>query len=181
MNSPTYLLKWRSGLLTTVIFCDNWFHMTEWHEIAKSLDSCYTLFLQEIGEPRENELRLLLLEGMRSDEAESRQLAGVTFEGLHRIRPTDGGRVFELIWNQYIAYAVANESFAVANGRENADSGHLLRCYSQSAFLDYVAHATVATAEFPGPYTHARILSESHIIDVVSTAAPTFEVCIAGS
>ncbi len=161
-------------MLTIVVFCDNWFFMIEWGEIAKLLDSCHTLFLQEIGEPRENELRLLLLEGMRSDEAESRQVGGVTFEGLHRIGSTEGSRVFELIWNQYIAYAVTNESFAVANGCENADSGRLLRFYSQSAFLDYVAHATVATAKFPGPYTHARVLSESHIIDVVSTAAPAF-------
>jgi len=103
-------------------------------------------------------------------------VGGVTIEGLHRVHPTDGSRVFELIWNQYIAYAVTNESFATPNGDENADSGRLLRCYSQSPFLDYVARTTVATAEFPAPYTHARVLSESQIVDVVSTGVPTFRV-----
>ncbi len=67
-------------------------------------------------------------------------------------------------------------SFATPNGDENADSGRLLRCYSQSPFLDYVARTTVATAEFPAPYTHARVLSQSQIVDVVSTGVPTFRV-----
>jgi len=42
--------------------------MAEWSEIAKLLDSCYSLFLHEMGEPREGVLRLLLLEAKRSDE-----------------------------------------------------------------------------------------------------------------
>jgi hypothetical protein len=32
------------------------FCMAEWREIAKLLDSCHSLFLHEIGEPRENVL-----------------------------------------------------------------------------------------------------------------------------
>jgi hypothetical protein len=89
-------------LFSTVVFCDNRFSMAKWREIAKLLDSCHSLFLQEIGEPQENVLRLLLVEAKRSDEAESMQVGGAIIEDLHRVQATDESRVFELIWNQYI-------------------------------------------------------------------------------
>jgi hypothetical protein len=76
----------------------------------------------------------------------------------------------------HIVYAVTNESFASPNGDETEDSGRLLRCYSQSPFLDFVARTTVATKEYPGPYTHVRVLSENHIVDVVSTGIPSLQV-----
>jgi hypothetical protein len=114
--------------------------MAKWREIAKLLDSCHSLFLQEIGEPQENVLRLLLVEAERSDEAESMQVGGTIIEDLHRVQATDRTRAFELIWTQYVVYAVTNESFGSPNGEETEDSGRLLRCYSQSPFLDYVAH-----------------------------------------
>ena len=85
--------------------------MTEWSEIVKSLDSCHSLFLREIGEPQENVLRLLLVEAERSDEAESMQVGGATITDLHRVQATKRSRTFELTWNQYIVYAVTNESF----------------------------------------------------------------------
>lgn len=150
--------------------------MAEWREIAKSLDSCHSLFLQEIGEPQENALRLVLVEAERSDAAESMQVGGTTIKDLHRVQATERSRTFELIWNQYIVYAVTNESFGSPNGEETKDSGHLLRRYSQSPFLDYVVRATVATKEYPGPYTHVRVLSENHIVDVVSTGFPSLQV-----
>ncbi len=52
----------------------------------------------------------------------------------------------------------------------------LLRCYARSAFLDYVAISTWATKDFPGPYTHVQVLSENHIVDVVSTEIPSLAV-----
>jgi hypothetical protein len=73
--------------------------------IAKLLDSCHSLFLEEIGEPQENVLRLLLVEAKRSDEPESMQVGGAIIEDLHRVQATDESRTFELIWNQYILYA----------------------------------------------------------------------------
>lgn len=85
--------------------------MTKWRDIAKLLDSCYSLFLREIGEPQENVLRLCLLEAKRSGEAESLQVGGTVIENLHRLQVTSHSRVFELVWNQYIAYAVTNELF----------------------------------------------------------------------
>jgi hypothetical protein len=145
--------------------------MAEWSEIAKLLDSCYSLFLHEMGEPREGVLRLLLLEAKRSDEEISTQVGGAIIEGLYRVQAVNDSRAFELIWNQYIAYSVTSESFASANGDETDDSGRLLRCYSQSPFLDYVARTTIARKEYPGSYTHLRVLSENHIVDVVSTVS----------
>jgi len=150
--------------------------MAAWGEIEKSLNSCHSLFLEEIGEPQENVLRLLLLEAQHGDEAESMQVGGATIKDLHRVQPTVRSRTFELIWHQYIVYAVTNESFGRPHGEEAEGSGRLLRHYSQSPLLDYVARTTVATKDYPGPYTHVRILSENHIVDVVSTGIPSLHV-----
>ena len=150
--------------------------MPEWREIAKSLDSCHSLFLQEIGEPQENVLRVVLVEVERRDAAESMEVGGTIINDLHRVQATERSRAFELIWNQYIVYAVTNESFGSPNGEETKDSWRLLRRYSQSPFLDYVVRTTVATKEYPGPYTHVRVLSENHIVDVVSTVFPRLQV-----
>ena len=154
--------------------------MAELSEIAKLLDSCHSLFLHEIGEPRENVLRLLLLEAKRSDEEISMQLSGAMIEGLHRVQVVNESRAFELIWDEYIAYSVTNESFASTNGNETKDSARLLRRYSQSAFLDHVARTTIATREYPGPYMHLCVISENHIIDVVSTVIPELRVSQGG-
>lgn len=150
--------------------------MAEWRKVAKSLDSCHSLFLKQMGEPQENVLRILLVEAARSDETESMQVGGAIIKDLHRVQTTERSRTFELIWNQYILYAVVNESFGASNGEETDDSGRLLRRYSRSPLLNYVARTTVATSAYPGPYTHVRVLSENHIVDVVSTEIPSIQV-----
>ena len=150
--------------------------MTEWHEIAQLLDSCHSLVLCEIGEPEENVLRMLLVETFVSAEPESLQVGGTTIEDLHRVQPTSSSRRFELTWNQYIAYGVTNESFGSATGTEAPDSARLLRVYIESPFLDFVARSTLATKQYPGPYTHVQVLSENHIVDVVSTVLPVLRI-----
>ncbi len=94
-----------------------------WNETKSLLDSCHSLFVREIGEPEEGVFRVVLHEGILSGEAESLNLGGTTIENCYRVRSTDVSRVFELIWNKYIAYSVRNEEYAVADGEEAADSG----------------------------------------------------------
>jgi hypothetical protein len=146
--------------------------MSEWNELTKALDVCYSLFLQDIGEPQENVLRLVLVEGKRNPQGESLEIAGHNFEDLHRIEPTDDSRTLELSWPQYVAYSVTNESYGKPEGRETQDSGRLLRRYTSSNFLDYVARSTITTDEYPGAQIHVRVLSENHVVDVVSTGLP---------
>ena len=128
--------------------------------------------MEQIGEPSGNVLRLVVAETFVRAEAESRNIAGVIFEGLHRIEPTENSRRFELIWDSYIAYSVTNESFGSTQGPGSLDSGRHLRHYTESPFLTFVRCSTIATHEYPGPYIHLQLLTESHIVDVVSENSP---------
>lgn len=151
--------------------------MTTLAELTQIIDSCYTVFLREISEPEENVLRLALQEAEASAETVTREIGGTVIENLHVIEPTERSRTFELRWNQYIAYSVRNESFASQPDDSEVEvSGRLLRIYLKSHFLDYVSRATIASEQYPGPFTHFRIFSENHVIDVISTQMPEIQI-----
>lgn len=106
-------------------------------------------FLQHIGEPQENGLRLLLEEASpRSGPTESRRIGGVAITGLRSVEPDGKSRRFELCWSPYVAYAVTNESYATAD-KGAVYQGELVRIYTRSAYLDFVAASTFATSDYP--------------------------------
>jgi hypothetical protein len=148
--------------------------MREYAEIAPVIDSCHSLFLREISEPGQNVLRLVLVEGIPSDKVESIRFAATQIDNVRRVRAAQNSRVLELLWNHYIAYSVTNESFSKADGAPH--SGRFLRHYSESPFLEYVKRSTCATDEYPGPPIHMCIVTETHIVDVVSTEMPTLRL-----
>lgn len=150
-------------------------------ELVSAIDSCYTLFLREICEPEENVLRVVVQEASAGSETVSHEVAGTTIENLHRIESTASSRVFELTWSQYVAYSVRNESFTFQDDSETAFSGRHIRFYSKSHFLDYVSRTTLATDRYPGPFTHLCIISEMHVVDVISTQSPKIRLLPASS
>jgi hypothetical protein len=149
--------------------------MVNWDEEisqrAAEMNSCEHLFLRELGERRENCLCLRVEEARASETTESMDIAGARITDLHRIQSNTASRQFELVWDNYIAYAVTNESFATADAAE-IFSGKLFRTYSRSHFLDYVARATIATRDYPGPFQHVGVICLNHVVDVVSTTPP---------
>ena len=78
--------------------------MSDWHELMNVIDSCYSLFLRDIGEPEENVLRLVLHEGKVSPQRESLEIAGTKIDGLHRVYTGTDSRLIELVWRKYVAY-----------------------------------------------------------------------------
>ena len=156
--------------------------MTELAELTRIIDSCYTIFVDEISEPEQNVLRLVLQEAEMSPETVSHKIGGTIIENLHPVEPTGRSRTLELMWKRYIAYSVTNESFASPDDdSEVRVSGRLLRTYSKSHFLDFVSHATIANEQYPGPSTHFCVVSENHVIDVVSTQMPEIQILPTGS
>lgn len=131
-----------------------------------------SLFLRNIAEPHENGLRLLLEEASpRSGPTESRLIGGVEITGLRAIESDERSRLFELRWDQYIAYNVTNESYAAAD-KDSLYEGKLIRVYSKSPFLEFIRKATFATEEYCGPLLHVCVCAENHIVDVVATKLP---------
>jgi len=156
--------------------------MTALAELTKVIDSCYTIFIREISEPQENVLRLVLQEAEVSSETVAHEIGGTVIENLHPVEPTKSSRIFELTWKQYIAYSVRNELFASPDGdSEVRASGRRFRTYSKSHFLDFVSRATIANEQYPGPFQHFCVVSEMHVIDVVSTQIPEIRTLRTGS
>ena len=128
------------------------------------------LYVTEIGEPSENELRVVVAEGLLGEPTR------ITFASHHLgegrpIEVTDASRSFEIWWPSYVAYAVRNESYWKVENGEPPLGDHLDRRYG-SAFQRYVAETTFADDEYPGPLEHWQLTTLNHIVDVISVGAP---------
>jgi hypothetical protein len=135
------------------------------------LDDFQYLFLLEITESRDNVLSLTVQEGSPLGDPISVNVAGVDLGPAMRIGSTDQSRIFKIVWTQYVGYSVINESYALPDDSEVSSGGHF-RLYSKSRFLDYVARATFACGEYPGPLRHWWVATENQIINVVSVKDP---------
>jgi hypothetical protein len=98
-------------------------------------------------------------------------LPGKVISGTRAIESDATCRAFELVWLSYVSYSVRNESFCTLDKEERWE-GRLFCLYSKSHFLDYVAQATFASADYPGPLQHWGVNCLNHIVDVVSIAEP---------
>ena len=136
------------------------------------LDKCKWLYLRSIDEPRDNSLRLVIEEARSGDELQNLEmLPDVSFGPSRSIEHDDACRVFEVVWDSYIMYSVTNESYDRAD-EPRTFTGQLVRHYSASSFLEYVARSTFATDDYPGPHKHIAVLCLNHIINVASMNEP---------
>lgn len=130
----------------------------------------------EIQETYKNSLRIVIAEAGVSDEAAKISLEeqnDVLRDILNESKPievTENSAHYEIIFDNYIAYAVTNESYA--GGIDEKFQGKLVRIYSESAFLSYIGQGTFATEEYPGPFVHYGFCCLNQIIDIVSEQPP---------
>ena len=143
----------------------------------EEIQSCQYLFMHEIGEPIDNELRIVIHEA-KAGVAGKRKVAEEQSEVLKKIlekaAPIEHGadcKIFELYWPSYVAYSVRNESYTTVDDYEKFE-GRLIVKYTKSRYLDFVSKATFADSTFPGPLSHFGIFCLNHIIDVISTEEP---------
>lgn len=151
---------------------------------SDQIGTCKWIYLNEIGEPRDNSLRIVLGEASSGAPMAAGTSAAGALPELEKIldgaRPLlhgSGCRIFELTWASYIAYSVRNESFVSADKSE-VFTGRLLVEYSKSKYLDFVEAATFADATFPGPFKHYGIHCLNHIVDVVSLVPPEIQITV---
>jgi hypothetical protein len=139
--------------------------------VRDQIDQCSWLRLREICEPEDNYLRLVLEEMVTGDAAEELLIGDVSLGPTHKVEHTEACRVFEVIWETYIAYGVVNESYGDAD-RGDVYEGRRFRCYAKSQFLEYVRRNTWGDDQYPGPSKHVAIVCEHHIVNVVSVSEP---------
>lgn len=142
--------------------------------VWKLIDTAAYLFMNQLFEPRDNSLTVVLEEaGVNEPARTSRTIVGVLFSGVAPIEPLDGSKVFVLQWKSYVSYCVTEEMHgSCGNFKDALYEGRLLRIYSKSPFLDFLAQST--GAHF-GDYRHYMIACQNHIIDVASTSEPALQ------
>lgn len=145
-------------------------------ELFDQLNAHRYLYLTHLEEPEDNALRLIITEGRLGEHSDP---PDPSLEGLGRLvtgtRPIVADElcaVYEIHFEDYIAYAVLNESYTVWDETEKFE-GRLFRIYSESKFLAYIAAGTIATHDYPGPFKHYGVACLNHIIEVASTKPPT--------
>lgn len=131
-----------------------------------SLPSGVSLWLRAIGEPRDNDLRVVVVEAKPGREPVETALGQAT-----PIAPDETCRAYEILWIHYVAYGVRNESYFQAEPGETL-GGPPLVARTASAYLAYVGASTFATDDYPGVLTHWRLYLERHCIDVVCVDPP---------
>jgi len=147
-----------------------------------AIRSCEYLFLDAIGEPEENQLRVVILEATTGATPSEQQLAEFgeplrsILAGSKAIEHLDGCKRFELFWDNYVGYSVVNESYSTGEPESSIGTGRLLVEYEKSNYLEYLSRATFATADYPGPYKHWAIYCQNHTVDVASQVEPIVRV-----
>jgi hypothetical protein len=140
--------------------------------VREVINECRWIYLIEIAEPEDNCLRLVVQEAKAGGPLEDIEVSpGKVISSTRAIESDTSCRAFELVWSSYVAYSVRNESFC-AFDREEIWEGRLFCLYSKSLFLDFVARATFASNDYPGPFRHWGVNCLNHIVDVVSTVEP---------
>lgn len=149
--------------------------MTSLIDGADQINALRYLYLTEISEPTDNVLRLVVTEGRSGalSREDAKELEGISpsFSTIGSIGINDASAVFEITFESYVTYAVTNESFTVAEPEDHY-TGRLLRTYSRSRFLDFVAASTIDYEGYRSPYAHYCVACLNHIIDVASENPP---------
>jgi hypothetical protein len=115
-----------------------------------------------------HDLTITLIEAKTSSVAEDTELGPA-----YPVRPDQSSSVFSVRWRNYVAFAVRNESYALPE--EGAPVGYGLGTRAESLFRAYVAAATFADNEYPGPLTHWYLNTEWHCFDVISANDPEIQ------
>ncbi len=144
------------------------------HDLG-TIDRHRYLYLTGITEPRDNSLLLRVEEGRVPDVPEgSDGLVG------RPIMADEHGAAYDVFFPSYVAYAVRNESFALAHEDEEF-AGRIAVTSTRSRFLDFVRAGTFADDVHPGPVTHYCFFCLNHTVDVAAAEPPEVRVVRPGA
>jgi hypothetical protein len=129
------------------------------------------LYLTGASEPKDNALKLVIAEAKVSDSRETIRIGSLQLEDAAAIEVAEDSSIYEIVFDEYIAFSVRNESYTQLDDYEVFE-GRLACIYSKSKFLDYVRASTIASDDYPGPFKHYGFNCLNHIVDIVSATPP---------
>jgi hypothetical protein len=113
----------------------------------------------------------MIAEAKVSGSREDIRIGSLELKDTAPIVVTEESSIYEIIFDQYIAYSVRNESYTQTDEEEEFE-GRLACMYTKSKFLDYVRASTFASDDYPGTFKHYGFNCLNHIVDIVSTSPP---------
>lgn len=155
-------------------------------QLDKKLEyALYAPFMLSLSEGADNELTVRIAPSYAGDPhetTEDEEPNPALRELLNKSRPLlpDEKRVYEITFENYIIYQVGNESYCSGDPNDRF-SGKFLRIYESSALLNKLGELTDAQlledgSHYPGKWTHYGIVTQNHIIDVISLCKPCVNI-----
>ena len=150
--------------------------------MIESMNTHKYLEMIEIQETYKDILRIVIAESgvsesgpQLTEESEPNETLRSILNESKAIEVGDDSQVYEILFEDYIAYAVTNESYAGGEFKEEY-RGRLVRVYSNSAFLNYIKQGTIASSDYPGEFKHYGFCCLNQIVDVVSQDPPVIKL-----
>ena len=141
---------------------------------------CGYPFILEIKDDMDNRLIITVSLPIRGDkgenisETENEKIKEI-MENAYSIYPNQDEN-YEIVFDDYIAYQVRNESFCSKDDYE-IKKGNYFILFERSRYLDQIQIITDCSqfeddSYYPGKWTHYGIYANNHIIDVISHQEP---------
>jgi hypothetical protein len=149
--------------------------------IIEQINNHKYLFLTEIGEPKENTLRIVVKEGKLQEplkEAnieEDNKVIKLLVQNNQTVISDENCFTYEIVFEKYIAYLVRNESYADDVDSESFFDKFFGVC-TASAFLDYLQLIIFPTEIYPGKSTHYGLHTFNYIVDIGSVYEPNIKI-----
>jgi hypothetical protein len=158
--------------------------MMTYGEARDRLNDCQYLYLETFGRgARGLDLCVELIEARSQPaiEAAGNDIVENILGPRSPIMPDESSARFTLVFENYLAFSIINESYAQGDGERSAEApagktAKRIDTYAKSHFRDYVSAVTFATDAFPGPQRHFEISCLDHILNVICRDNPTITV-----
>jgi hypothetical protein len=134
------------------------------------LDETKSWFLESLV--YEDELHVVLVEGLRADEPEDIKVGQHILKDIFVVEPSPGSRRAVVQFLQPVAWQVVDESYTSLDKSEVHEDTCFLSTLTQSAYLQYVETHHGWFKEMVGPATHYRLWTENEVIDVIGHEEP---------
>lgn len=154
-------------------------------ELVRTSPDDLAPFMLSLSEGEDNELTVRIAPSyagekreFSEDEEPDPKLRGL----LNKSRPIllDEKRVYTITFEGYIIYQVGNESYCSGSPNDKY-TGRFLRVYETSALLERIGEFSDAQmlsdgTYYPGKWAHYEIVTQNHIIGVISHREPSVNV-----
>ena len=138
--------------------------------IKEEIDSKRFLSLVKTYEPEINTIEITVTEAVLGEEMNVAVNKKVMTTGNILERKKENP-IYKLIFKDYIAYSIIEETSAVVDDYE-VYTGNLIRFYSKSHFIDYIAKVTSVNYFNNELFFHFQIACIDHVIDIASKVQP---------